>query len=103
MGSWLREVLSRRPPWMNALLVFCVFMAGAYIPWDIFLKSVTHDQEVWFGVTFNGWPAKLAALRDLRGGSLWLLADASLDVAVGAALCRRGRLQHVRLDGASFR
>ncbi len=62
MGSWLREVLSRRPLWMNALLVFCVFMAGAYIPWDIFLKPAARDQEVWFGVTFNGWHAKLAAL-----------------------------------------
>ncbi len=62
MNSWLREVLNRRPPWMNALLVFCGFMAGIYVPWDLFLKPVAHDQEVWFGVTFTGWEAKVAAL-----------------------------------------
>jgi uncharacterized protein len=62
MDSWLRDVLSRRPPWMNALLVFCAFMAGIYLPWDLFLKPVAHDQEVWFGVTFTGWQAKVAAL-----------------------------------------
>jgi short-subunit dehydrogenase len=62
MSSWLREVLNRRPPWMNALLVFCAFMAGIYMPWDLFLKPVAHDQEVWFGVTLTGWEAKIAAL-----------------------------------------
>jgi uncharacterized protein len=62
MGSWLREVLSRRPGWMNALLVFCGFMAGLYVPWDIFLKPVARDQEVWFGVIVTGWRAKIAAL-----------------------------------------
>ena len=62
MNSWLGEVLNRRPPWMNALLVFCSFMAGIYMPWDLFLKPVAHDQEVWFGVTFTGWEAKVAAL-----------------------------------------
>ena len=62
MSSWLREVLNRRPPWMNALLVFCAFMAGIYMPWDLFLKPVAHDQEVWFGATFTGWEAKIAAL-----------------------------------------
>jgi len=62
MSSWLREVLNRRPPWMNALLVFCAFMAGIYMPWDVFLKPVAHDQEIWFGVNFTGWEAKIAAL-----------------------------------------
>jgi short-subunit dehydrogenase len=47
---------------MNALLVFCGFMAGVYVPWDVFLKPVADDQEVWFGVTFTGWEAKVAAL-----------------------------------------
>ncbi len=62
MGSWLREISSRRPPWMNALLVLCAFMAGVYLPWDIFRKPMAHDQEVWFGVMFIGWQAKIAAL-----------------------------------------
>src|SRR5262245_16083110 len=62
MDIWLRDVLSRRPPWMNALLVFCGFMAAVYVPWDFLVKPVADDQEVWFGVTFTGWEAKVAAL-----------------------------------------
>jgi hypothetical protein len=62
MDSWLREVLGRRPPWMNALLVFCAFMAAVYVPWDLFLKPVPHDQEVWFGIMLTGWEAKAGAL-----------------------------------------
>jgi len=62
MSIWLREVLSRRPRWMNGLLVFCGFMACFYVPWDLFVKPLARDQEVWFGVTFTGWEAKAAAL-----------------------------------------
>jgi hypothetical protein len=25
-------------------------------------EAVAHDQEVWFGITFTGWEAKVAAL-----------------------------------------
>jgi short-subunit dehydrogenase len=62
MSSWLREVFGRRPWWMNALLVFCWFMAVLYEPWDVFVKPVALDQEVWFGILFTGWQAKIAAL-----------------------------------------
>jgi short-subunit dehydrogenase len=62
LQSWWRRQLVRRPGWMNALLLFCVFMAVIYVPWDIFLKPVAVDREVWFGITFRGWAAKLAAL-----------------------------------------
>lgn len=62
MQSWGRRQLRRRPGWMNALLFFCVFMAAIYVPWDIFLKPVAVDREIWFGITFHGWAAKLAAL-----------------------------------------
>ncbi len=50
-----------RPWWANALLVFCAFMAFVYTPWDIFLKPVARDQEVWFGVVLEGWAAKATA------------------------------------------
>jgi len=54
--------MGRRPIWMNALLLFCAYMALIYLPWDIFVKPIAVDQEVWFGVLFTGWAAKLLAL-----------------------------------------
>lgn len=47
---------------MNALLFFCAFMAIFYLPWDIFMKPVARDEQVWLGYVFRGWTAKLAAL-----------------------------------------
>jgi len=46
---------------MNALLLFCAYMALIYLPWDIFVKPIAADQEVWFGILFTGWTAKLLA------------------------------------------
>lgn len=57
-GAWFRG----RPWWMNAMMLFCAFMAVIYVPWDLFVKPVERDQEVWFGVMFTGWAAKWAAL-----------------------------------------
>jgi len=62
MGGWLRDHMGRRPIWMNALLLFCAYMAVIYLPWDIFVKPVEVDQEVWFGLMFTGWAAKLLAI-----------------------------------------
>ena len=61
MGEWLRDHMARRPIWMNALLLFCAYMALIYLPWDIFVKPIAADQEVWFGILFTGWTAKLLA------------------------------------------
>jgi len=60
MGSWLRTLFADRPSWMNVLMVFCGAMAFVYLPWDLFVKPVAVDEEVWFGVLFHGWAAKLA-------------------------------------------
>ena len=51
----------RRPWWMNLLMGFCLYMTFIYMPFDIFYKPVADDEEVWFGVTLHGWPAKLTA------------------------------------------
>jgi short-subunit dehydrogenase len=61
MVGWLRDHMARRPIWMNALLLFCVYMALVYLPWDIFVKPIAEDEEVWFGILFRGWAAKLLA------------------------------------------
>jgi len=58
MSTWIREVLGRRPGWMNALLAFCIFMTFVFMPWDMFVKPVAADQEAWFGLLARGWLAK---------------------------------------------
>lgn len=62
MVDWIRERLAERPAWMNGLLLFCAFMTFVYLPWDIFVKPVAWDEEVWFGIRFYGWLAKLLAI-----------------------------------------
>jgi len=59
MADWLRSVFSGRPWWMNALMLFCAYMAAVYVPWDFFAKPAAQDAEVWLGVMFHGWAAKL--------------------------------------------
>jgi short-subunit dehydrogenase len=61
MGEWLHDIFRDRPWWMNAVMVFCAWMAFIYVPWDIFFKPAAVDQEVWFGFTFTGYWAKLMA------------------------------------------
>ncbi len=59
IAAWLREALGRRPWWMNALMIFCAFQAFIYVPWDLFVKPVSVDEEVWFGILLRGPAAKL--------------------------------------------
>ena len=46
---------------MQGLFVFCLYMTFIYLPWDIFIKPLAEDQEVWFGILFTGWAAKFGA------------------------------------------
>jgi hypothetical protein len=55
--NWRAE-WAKRPWWMNALFVFCVYMTFIYMPFDLFVKPVAVDDEVWFGVRVHGWAAK---------------------------------------------
>jgi short-subunit dehydrogenase len=59
MASWLQSLFAGRPGWMSALMVFSAYMAIIYVPWDFFIKPVAVDEEVWFGILFHGWAAKL--------------------------------------------
>lgn len=58
--AWWRDALSRRPWWMNVLMLFCAYMAIVYVPWDFWMKPVSEDEEVWFGILFRGRAAKIA-------------------------------------------
>ena len=60
MGQWWRARLALRPWWMNALMIFCAYMAFVHIPWDFFVKPVGQDAEAWFGLLLHGWGAKLS-------------------------------------------
>jgi len=57
----LQQQWAQRSWWMNLLLLFCLYMTFIYMPFDLFIKPVAEDEEVWFGVTLHGWPAKLTA------------------------------------------
>ncbi|MDH4016771.1 MAG: SDR family oxidoreductase [Actinomycetota bacterium] len=62
MRDWLNDVFAGRPWWMNAVMVFCAWMTFVYVPWDLLLKSVEHDEEVWFGIVFTGMTAKVLTI-----------------------------------------
>ena len=61
MAKWLRAEWARRPWWMNVMYGFCLYMTFIYMPFDIFIKPVEQDQEVWFGFMLTGWWAKATA------------------------------------------
>jgi short-subunit dehydrogenase len=57
--EWLNDFFAGRPAWINALMVFCAYMAFVYVPWDFLIKPVAQDEEAWLGILFTGWAAKL--------------------------------------------
>jgi uncharacterized protein len=59
---WWRAHANRRPWWMNGLMYFCIFMALIALPWDFFHTPVARDDQVWFGIVWHGWAAKLGEL-----------------------------------------
>ncbi|GIS19942.1 MAG: hypothetical protein CM15mP120_18580 [Pseudomonadota bacterium] len=54
----LREDWALRPWWMNGLFYFFLYMTFVYMPFDMFLKPVAEDHEIWFGFALTGWWAK---------------------------------------------
>ncbi len=58
MLAKIRKDWQSRPWWMTLMFYFCAYMTVIYMPFDIFLKPVADDQEVWFGFLLTGWWAK---------------------------------------------
>ena len=56
------SILKGRPLWMNGVFAFCAYMTFVYLPWDVFIKPIAEDQEVWFGLLFYGWMAKIGGV-----------------------------------------
>jgi len=61
MIETLRHEWSQRSWWMNLTFAFCLYMTFIYMPFDIFLKPMAEDEEVWFGFTLHGFWAKATA------------------------------------------
>jgi hypothetical protein len=59
MIAKVKDEFRRRPWWVNALFGFCAYMTLIYLPFDLFLKPVERDEEVWFGLVLRGTQAKL--------------------------------------------
>ena len=59
---WWRAQMRRRPWWMNLLMFFCIYMAFLHVPVDLFCTPVARDEQVWFGIVWRGWAAKLGEL-----------------------------------------
>ena len=56
--SNLSKDWNSRPWWMILIFYFCLYMTFIYLPFDLFLKPVEVDEEIWFGFTLTGWWAK---------------------------------------------
>ncbi len=54
----VRTDWARRPWWMNLMFWFCLYMSFVYMPFDLFIKPVAVDHEIWFGFALTGWWAK---------------------------------------------
>ena len=118
MRDWLESVFRGRPRWMNALMVFCAYMAFVYVPWDFFVKPTAEDQEVWLGVMLTGaaakfseplhWAIYAAGAYGFYRQSHWMWPWASLyvwSVAVGMGLwpiLYRGGVLGVVVGGVGF-
>lgn len=62
MREWLYDVFRERPWWMSVAMIFCAYMTFIYVPWDFFAKPMAEDEEVWFGILFTGFWAKVFAI-----------------------------------------
>ena len=71
--EFLKREYAKRPIWMNEIFLFCLYMTFIYLPWDIFIKPLDQDQEVWFGLMFTGWAAKVGAVAHwlVYGAGAW--------------------------------
>ena len=72
----VRAEWAKRSWWLNGIMLFSLFMVFIYTPFDVGLKPVAEDEDVWFGYMFTGWAAKVgglvhAVVYGLLGWGLW--------------------------------
>lgn len=62
MALDLKAEWAKRPWWLNLIGLFSLYMTVAYSVFDVVLKPVAVDEDVWLGYTFTGWAAKAGGL-----------------------------------------
>lgn len=62
MALSMKAEWEKRPWWLNLILLFCLFMTFAYSIFDVVLKPVAEDEDVWLGFVFTGWGAKIGGV-----------------------------------------
>ena len=72
----VRAEWAKRSWWLNGIMLFSLFMVFIYTPFDVGMKPVAEDEDVWFGYMFTGWAAKIgglvhAVVYGLLGWGLW--------------------------------
>ncbi len=58
----LKTEWAKRSWWMNLIMLFSAYMVIIYTPFDVGLKPIAEDEDVWFGYTFTGVAAKVGGL-----------------------------------------
>lgn len=53
---------AKRPWWLNLILLFSLYMTFVYSVFDVVLKPLDEDEDVWLGVMFTGWAAKVGGV-----------------------------------------
>ena len=53
---------AKRSWWLNLIMLFSIFMVFIYTPFDVILKPLAEDEDVWFGYMFTGWAAKVGGV-----------------------------------------
>ena len=62
MAFQIKQEWAKRPVWLNIVLLFCLYMTFIYSPFDVLFKSVATDEDVWLGLVFHGWQAKVGGV-----------------------------------------
>jgi hypothetical protein len=52
----------KRPWWLNLIGLFSLYMTVVYSPFDVVFKPLADDEDVWLGIVFTGWGAKIGGV-----------------------------------------
>lgn len=62
MAFDIKAEWARRPWWLNLILLFSLYMTFIYSIFDVVLKPLDEDEDVWLGIMFTGWAAKVGGV-----------------------------------------
>ena len=62
MAFDLKAEWGKRSWWLNLILLFSLYMTFVYSVFDVVLKPMAEDEDVWLGYTFTGLGAKIGGV-----------------------------------------